>query len=434
MFWAAMLALMVTTTACSSSEDDPQVADEWTDKGLTPTREPGKQDAKTIVETFERNGIKLHLLDITERFSAASYWGETVPVAHIGLEDLPEGIRPIAQGRGRDGIITKVFRMEHQGETYYDIYNMFQSTLYNIFNDKGERHDFGSSSYEDFMRAAKGVCCILVLTTENVKSAEGAPNLLTGIWQNDWHHVKSDPYGDTYVDLYPELPFSITEVMQLNDDFTGYLRTVKTYKDGHSEVALDPFRYELTDYHSSESYGTHSYSYKCHFEVGDVIEYQRTYNYNAQTLEYLGGTGYFPWFKQTEDKFVSLPVNAGQKYGLPARDGNSPIVGRWTGGEYSEALMTFISSTWVFRSDNTGYMLLDGTYTYPFAYTVGYSGNKAELTIYKYNTGFMMEEGFAKDWSSTFDPTILPQGKTYEATLGHNSLELDGWGKFSREE
>jgi hypothetical protein len=283
------------------------------------------------------------------------------------------------------------------------------------------------------MNEVTGLCCILVLTTETVKSIEGAPNYLTGIWQNDWQHLVHNDI-QTDVAIYPDFPFSITEVLRLNDDFTGYLRTVKTYKDGRNEVALDPFRYELTDYHGGEQYGYHGYSFKCFFEAGDVIEYmQRSYD-GMQTLESYRTLAYYPWFKQASDQFESLEVNAGQKYGLPARDNNSPIVGRWTGGEYSEFLMRTVSTTWVFRSDNTGYRLLENQYDIPFAYTVSYNGSDAEITIYKYNTGFMIDEGFIKDYSLTFDPTILPKGTTVKANINGNSLELDGWGNFSRQE
>ena len=128
-------------------------------------------------------------------------------------------------------------------------------------------------------------------------------------------------------------------------------------------------------------------------------------------------------------------MNVGRKYGLPTKDDSNPIVGRWTGGEYSEYLMKTVSTTWVFRSDNTGYRLLEGTYDVPFAYTVSYNGSDAEVTIYKYNTGFTLDEGFAHNLADlSFDPTILPKGATIKARLNGNSLELEGWGSFSRQE
>ena len=432
MLWSIILIVsgLTALTGCSSNDEDTLVQDEWKSLGLTLTREQDKQDAKTVIDYYEQNGIKWHLIDITERFTEALFIDKYVPVSHVEYETLPTAIQPIGVGIG---YVMKVFQMEYHDEMYYEITNPFQSTAINIYNVNGERYDFSTVSFDDFMSEVKGLCCILVLDTEIVKSAEGAPNYLVGIWQNDWQHLIHDDVQAT-VALYSDLPFSITEVMQLNDDFTGYLRTVKTYKDGRNEVALDAFRYELTDYHGGEQYGYHGYSYKCFFEAGDVIEYmQRSYD-GMQTLESYRTLAYYPWFKQANDQFESLEVNAGQKYGLPARDNNSPIVGRWTGGEYSEYLMRTVSTTWVFRSDNTGYRLLDNQYDIPFAYTVSYNGSEVEITIYKYNTGFTIDEGFIKDNSLTFDSTILPKGTTVKANINGNSLELDGWGNFSRQE
>lgn len=433
MLWAIILIVsgLTALTSCSSNDEDTSIQDEWESLGLMLTREQSKQNAKTIIDYYEQNGIKWHLIDITERFTEARFIDKYVPVSHVEYEALPTAIQPIAKG---GGVVMKVFRMEYRDEVYYEITNPFQSTLINIYNVNGERYDFSTVSFDDFMSEAKGICCILVLDTEIVKSAEGAPNYLVGIWQNDWQHLKQTQ-GEAFINLYPDLPFSITEVMRLNDDFTGYLRTVKTYKDGRNEVALDPFRYELTDYHGGEQYGYQGYSYKCYFEAGDVIEYtERSYD-DMQTLVNYRSLAYFPWFKQAFDQFESLEVNVGRKYGLPTKDDNNPIVGRWTGGEYSEYLMRTVSTTWVFRSDNTGYRLLDGIYDVPFAYTVSYNGSDAEVTIYKYNAGFTFGEGFAKNLADlSFDPTILPDGVTIKARLNSNSLELDGWGSFSRQE
>ena len=432
MLWAIILIAsgLTALTSCSSNDEDTPVQDEWESLGLMLTREQDKQDTMTVIDYFERNGIKFHLIDITERFVKALYYDDQfVPVTHVNLDALPDPIQTIARSWGQSGSVTKVFRLEYEGEAYYEIRNLLMSSISDFYDSKGER-----CNIPDYKSVTEGACCILVLDTEIVKSAEGAPNYLIGIWQNDWQHLKHTQ-GEAFINLYPDLPFSITEVMQLNDDFTGYLRTVKTYKDGRNEVALDPFRYELTDYHGGEQYGYHGYSYKCFFEAGDVIEYmERSYD-DMQTLEKFRSLAYFPWFKQTCDQFESLEVNVGRKYGLPTKDDSNPIVGRWTGGEYSEYLMKTVSTTWVFRSDNTGYRLLEGTYDVPFAYTVSYNGSDAEVTIYKYNTGFTLDEGFAHNLADlSFDPTILPKGATIKARLNGNSLELEGWGSFSRQE
>ena len=215
---------------------------------------------------------------------------------------------------------------------------------------------------------------------------------------------------------------------------TGYLRTVKTYKDGTNEVALDPFTYVLTDYHKNEQYGDIDYSFRCYFAAGDAIEYSvRSYD-NMQTLNNMMSFVSYPWFKQTTDTFESVTVNAGQKYGNPGKDKNSPIVGRWTGDFKSDKIAATGTITWVFRSDNTGYRLLNGVLNAPFAYNITYHGSEAELTTYEYNKGFMINEGFSKDGIGlTFDPTIVPQGKTIKAKINGNTLELEGWDTYQRE-
>ena len=427
-----VLTLMVsglTALAGCSSDNEDALSEVWESMGLTFTREQGRQDAKTVIEYYERNGMKFHLIDITERFVEARYNNQSVPVTHVRLETLPSEIQTIAKNWGSSAAVTKVFRMEYYGQFYYDISNALQSSVFNILNEKGERIDYNA----DILDNSRGVCCILVLDTELIKSAEGAPNYLVGYWQNDWQNLTHDHDQKASVALYSDLPFNITEVMALKDDGTGYLRTVKAYKDGTNEVALDPFRYELTDYHGGEQYGYYGYYYKCYFAAGDVIEYLvRSYD-NMQTL-YRGL--YFvnlPWFRQTEDRYESLNVNVGQKYGNPGRDDSSPIVGRWTGEDYSEILMKNTTGTWVFRSDYTGYRLMGGYV--PFAYTVSYNGSQAEVTIYKYNTGFTIDEGFANDLSNlSYNPDILPKGKVIKATVNGNSLTMDGWGSYIRQE
>lgn len=432
---STLLALILVVSGltalagCSSNDEDANANEVWGSMGLTLTREQGKRDTKTFIEYFERNGMKFHLIDITERFVEARYNNQSVPVTHVGLESLPSEIQAKARSWGSSAAVTKVFRMEYHGQFYYDISNALQSSIFNILNEKGERIDYNA----DILDNSRGVCCILVLDTELIKSAEGAPNYLVGYWQNDWQNLTHDHDQKASVALYSDLPFSITEVMAMNDDGTGYLRTVKAYKDGTNEVALDPFRYELTDYHGGEQYGYYGYYYKCYFAAGDVIEYLvRSYD-NMQTL-YRGL--YFvnlPWFRQTEDRYESLNVNVGQKYGNPGRDDSSPIVGRWTGEDYSEILMKNTTGTWVFRSDYTGYRLVGGYE--PFVYTVSYNGAQASVTIYKYNTGFTIDEGFANDLSNlSFNPDILPKGKVIKATVNGNSLTLDGWGSYTRQE
>ena len=436
--WMVTLLLsgVVTLAGCSSNEELSTTEPDQYDELLGLVRKRAQVDNEGIVvKLFERGGLKLQVVDITDQFESASYNDKKIPVNHVFVEQLPTAIQNIAISAGA-AMSTRVCRMEYEGEYYYDIYNVFSNTWINIFNSDGERYNFqGKADYEAFMSKATDISCILVLKSESVKNAEGAPNYLIGYWQTDWLHLTHDHNQQATVALYPDLPFSITEVLAFHDDGTGYLRTVKTYKNGTHEVALDPFNYVLTDYHGGEQYDYHGYYYKCYFAAGDAIEYLgRSYD-NMQTL-YRGL--YFvnyPWFRQTGDSYESLSVNAGQKYGNPGRDSNSPIVGRWSGKYKDDEIVASGTITWVFRSDNTGYRLLDGQLTETFAYTVTYDGANAELTIYKYNSGFTVDEGFGKSIVDlTFDPTIVPQGATTKAVVRENTLEIDGWSTtFQRE-
>lgn len=435
LLWMVTLLLsgMATLTGCSSSDEDPSdhVQDLYGKMGLT--RKVGASDSDGIVvKLFERNGLKLQVVDITEQFESATYEDKKIPIKHLFVEQLPPAIQSLGISTAAD-FGTRVCRMEYEGEYYYDIYNMFSSTLVNIFNSNGERHNFqDNSDYKAFVSKAKDICCILVLTTERIKSVENAPNNLVGYWQTDWQHLLYNTYQQATVALYPDFPFSITEVMAINDDGTGYLRTVKTYKDGAHDVALDPFTYVLTDYHKNEQYGDIDYSFKCYFAAGDAIEYSvRSYD-NMQSLNNIMSFVSYPWFSQKTDAFESFSLNAGQKYGNPGRDDSSPIVGRWTGEFKNNQIAAVGTFTWVFRSDNTGYRLLNGVLNAPFAYTITYHGSEAELTIYEYNKGFMISEGFSKG-GMDFDPTILPQGVTIKAKINGNTLELEGWNTYQRE-
>ena len=425
--WILTLILsgVATLAGCSSNEEDSSTAnsDQYENLGLT--RISGQSDSNGIVvKLFERNGLKLQVVDITEQFESATFYDKKIPVNHVFVEQLPSAIQELAINAGA-AMCARICRMEYKGEYYYDIYSVFSSAMVNIYNSNGERYNFQN---EEFMSKATNISCILVLKSEPVKSAEGAPNYLIGYWQTDWQHLVHDHNQQTTVALYPDLPFSITEVMSFRDDGTGYLRTIKTYKDGTNEVALDPFNYVLTDYHGGEQYGYHGYYYKCYFAAGDAIEYLgRSYD-DMQTLNRGLYFVNYPWFRQAQDSYESLSVNAGQKYGNPGRDNNSPIVGRWSGEFNSDEIAAAGTFTWVFRSDNTGYRLLNGQLNETFAYTVTYQGPNAELTIYKYNTGFTVDEGFGKSIVDlAFDPTIVPQGVTIKAKFNGNTLEMEGW-------
>ena len=184
MLWAIILIAsgLTALTSCSSNDEDTPVQDEWESLGLMLTREQDKQDTMTVIDYFERNGIKFHLIDITERFVKALYYDDQfVPVTHVNLEALPDPIQTIARSWGQSGSVTKVFRLEYEGEAYYEIRNLLMSSISDFYDSKGER-----CNIPDYKSVTEGACCILVLDTEIVKSAEGAPNYLIGIWQKTY--------------------------------------------------------------------------------------------------------------------------------------------------------------------------------------------------------------------------------------------------------
>lgn len=429
---ATLLQLLLTALqGCSSGDEGITVEDDWAAVGLTLTRDASMRDDATVVGQFERDGVRLRVIDITRRFTEADYWQRSIPVSHVAMEKLPEAIKEKVYQWGMSGL-TKLFRLEYNGKTYYDMTSLLSSSMFNIYDSE----DNPFVSYDDYekIKNEATASCILVLNVETIKNADDAPNYLVGIWQNDWQHLTQGSEKELdIVALYPDLPFSITEVMSFRDDGTGYLRTIKEYKDGQKDISLDPFNYELTDYQGGDSYGYHAYSYLCHFKAGDDIEFSSRINEDMQVMVPYNAWVNYPWFRQTKDDYESLEVNCGMKYGTPTADNNSPIVGRWSGQPKDP--METVASTWVFRSDNTGYLLVDQRFSEPFVYTVDYQDSEAELTIYKYNTGFTVSDGFANDIVHTvFEPTILPQGKTMKATFKDNTLELEGWDTIYQRE
>jgi hypothetical protein len=292
-------------------------------------------------------------------------------------------------------------------------------------------------AYLQFLQEISDVNCLLIIDTEVVKSAEGAPNLLEGTWQSDWLHLHHDIVStngggiDDQVELYADLPFSITEVCHFKQDGTGYLRTVKTLKNGKQEVAYDPFNYWMTDYQSRSS-GYKGYYYLCVFAAGDTIEYTAR-SWNDFSHDFDRGFTFvtYPWYKQKSDPFSSKKGDP--KYSIPEKDKKSPIVGRWTGITKSAARTFGIGTyTWVFRGDGTGYMLSGRKFSNSFAYTVDdKNGSELQLTLYKYDTGFYIEDGFWRegDWTYSYASQPVPQGQKMKAKIydNGNSLELQGW-------
>ena len=384
----------------------------------------------------ENRNMTLRLMDITGLFQEVGYTGRAVPMNHTPYSELPEALKETVKNYGLSSP-TQVYRMKWNGDTVYHLICYVYDDIIGVYNPSGERRVFSSmEEYFQFLNEVSDVNCVLLINTEVIRSADGAPNLLVGTWEMDWSHLHHD-IGvngngiDEHVDLYTNLPFSITEVCHFKNDGTGYLRTVKTMKSGEKEVAYDPFNYWLTDYHTNTD-GLRGYTYLCIFAAGDTIEYTARcwddFNYVFdRTFYYVT----YPWYKKQKDSFSGKKGNP--KYGIPQKDINSPIIGRWTGIAKNAAQTIGISSyTWVFRDDGTGYLLSGHQFTQSFAYTIdGKNGSEFQLTIYKYDTGFTIQDGFWKedDWTYSYAPSPMPIGKPLKAKVYNdgNSLELEGW-------
>jgi hypothetical protein len=385
----------------------------------------------------ENRNMTLRLMDITSLYQEVGYMSQAVPVNHVSFQNLPETLRETVKGYAL-GSPTQVYQMKWHRETVYHLICGMHDDITGVYKPSGERIVFSTmGEYFQFLQEVSDVKCLLLINPEVVKSAEGAPKLLEGTWQSDWLHLHHDIGGvngsgiDDQVELYAELPFSITEVCHFKQDGTGYLRTVKTLKNGKEEVAYDPFNYWLTNYQSGPG-AYKGYDYLCVFAAGDTIEYTaRCHDDFSRVFDRGFVFVTYPWYKQRSDSFSGKKGDP--KYGIPEKDGKSPIVGRWTGITKS-AVRTFGigSYTWVFRGDGTGYLLSGRRFCYSFAYTVdGQNGSDLQLTLYKYDTGFTIEDGFWKegDWTYSYVPQPTPQGETMQAKIydDDNRLEIQGW-------
>ncbi|MBO4842715.1 MAG: hypothetical protein J5478_05015 [Bacteroidales bacterium] len=409
-----------------------------------PEIEPGEKPADPesygeLIGTFfvENRNMTLQLYDITDLYKEVCYVSWAVPVNHTRYENLPNELKETVKTYGLMSP-TQVYKMKWKGETVYHLFCAVMDDWTGVYKPSGERITFKTiQEYYQFLKEVTDVNCLLLIDTEVVKSAEGAPNLLVGTWQMDWEHLHHDitPNNsgiDDQVALYDDLPFSITEVCHFEANGTGYLRSVKSFKNGKTEVALDPFSYWLTDYQTYNSVSNYQgYSYVCCFAAGDTIEYTaRSYDTFGKTFDRGFTFVTYPWYKQKSDPYSNKKGEP--KYGVPERDNSSLIVGRWSGVGFSAAgVFGKRSYTWVFRSDGTGYELLGRKIYQSFAYTVEGNNDALQLTIYKYDTGFYTQDGFWKegDWTYSYVPQPTPKGKVMKARIYDNgkSLELEGF-------
>ena len=396
-----------------------------------PTDNPQPKKGETIVvgEYEWSEGKRGKLLDITSYYNSICYVyplsGKAVK--HIAFENLPQGMKETVRDWGI-AFPTRVFRTQWKGETVYHLLSALQDEDYGVYHESGEncRLYLDPEQYVAFIEEQKGTECVLILKGEIIKDSSGAKNELVGLWCHDWQHLTYstiNDHGTDVVQLYPNLPFSMTEVCQFEENGKGRLMTEKTYNDGRKEVCVDHFKYEVTDYTSPNSY-----EYRCYFEAGDTIDYLARSRDGFKTFNRASYFVNYPWRAISSYDYDEKSVG-GAKYGTPQPDANNRIVGRWEGGSMDYMLATGGScSTWVFRSDLTGYLMLDGLFQYSFVYTVNESKNEAQVTIYKYDIGFTTEEGFCNNPEEiAYDSTILPKGVTMKAKFTDNLLELEGW-------
>lgn len=382
-----------------------------------------------VVGEYEwHNGKRIKLLDITDYYNSISYVyplsGKAVN--HIAFENLPQGMKETIREWGV-AFPTRVFRTKWKGETVYHLLSMIQNEDYGVYHESGENYNLyqNPGQYVAFIEEQEGTECVLILKGEIIKDSTGAKNDLVGMWCNDWQHltyVTTNGYGTDVIQLYPNLPFSITEICQFEDDGNGRLITEKTFNDGRKDVTVDEFKYEVTDFTAPSSY-----EYKCYFDAGDTIDYLARSRDGFKTFNRANYFVNYPWYAITSYDYEEKSVK-GSKYGTPQPDASNRIVGKWKGSCINYMLASgVINYTWVFRSDQTGYLLLDGQFQYSFAYTVSYSKNEAQVTIYEYGKGYTANEGFCNNpLIAEFDPTILPKGVTMKAKFADNLLELEG--------
>ena len=422
LFLVACALSLYFSCGCSKDDDIQQPTD---------NPEPTNSEIIVIGEYDWNNGKRIKLLDLTNSYHNISYVYPLngKPVKHLAFEKLPKGMMETVRTWGISSP-TRVFRSKWKGETVYHLLSPVHDQDYGVFRESGENLKLyqNPEQYVAFIEGQENTECILVLKGEIIKDVTGAKKDLVGMWCQDWQHMTCSTDNGRITDvvpLYPDLPFSITEICTFEDDGKGRLITEKTYKDGGKEITVDPFKYKVTDYTAPSAY-----EYECYYEAGDTIRYFARSLDGFKTFNRVHYYVNYPWQPITSYPYDESVV-IGSKYGTPQPDASNSLVGKWEGSYlgYSATLgkSTF---TWVFRSDQTGYLLLNGQFQYSFAYTQSGSTNEAQVTIYKYGSGFTADEGFDSNPSSglmDYDPTILPKGVTMKAKLSGNQLELEGY-------
>ena len=403
-------------------------------------------DDVVLIGSWHREGYNdwVNITDVTSRFQWIRYTniaGErAIPVKHVAYESLPEGVRETARQMAMSAN-TAVVRCSRNGETLYHLQNYFIGPNGGLFHASGEQYSLSLGDLSQVFRESTGMECVLLLHPELVKStSQMAGNGLAGVWQSDWRHLLHAGDTPNDVPLYQNLDFSMREISVFRPDGTGYLRTVKTYSGGETESSVDEFTYTITDYKrwAFQFEGGQMYVYQCCFQRGDTIEYTAVSDIGADHFVRQKYIITYPWFRLQEDPYSAQTVTVlPPKYGTPAKDPSQLLTGKWTGSfvNVRADLLSWGEYTFVFRADGTGYALLDGRFVESFAYTVSYTGGEAQLTLYAYDKGFFVSDGFEIQGDG-LNPQVSPTGISRRAVIradgdhmeieGFSSLDADG--------
>lgn len=426
-----ILLLVLATLLVACSKDDGAGSEK-------------KDDQVTEIGTWPHPGTgqKIKVIDETANYEMVYYENQVVnrgiPVEHVNFSDMPEGLKETVRLWGMSGE-TKIFRCEYNGETFYHMLSWFYDWNYGIYDASGQLSSRDGRDYENFIRDSKNVKCVMVMKPEFVKDAEGAPNNLIGVWENDWEHahVRSDTswdWTDAVIPLHKNsdyLGFTIKQIKVFGTDGQGYLRTIKLDDDGDVFITTDRFRYEINSYFdlTNQYRDRYEYYYTCYFEGGDTIQYLAMMQNNFQKFDHKSGYALsYPWYRKDVDDFVAPAeaMEAPPAYQAPSKVTDNPLVGKWVGYDYGDSQVPKSTFTFVFREDHTGYLLLDNNYYESFAYwdktyrnidgsNGQFLGMASDIKCFAYDTGFL-----------SLEPEYTCTDRVVKFSLDENQITMTG--------
>ena len=403
-----------------------------------------KDDQVTEIGTWPHPGTgqKIKVIDETANYEMVYYENQVVnrgiPVEHVNFSDMPEGLKETVRLWGMSGE-TKIFRCEYNDQTFYHMLAWFYDWNYGIYDASGERSSKYGTDYENFIRNSENVKCVMVMKPEMVKDAEGAPNNLIGVWENDWEHahIRTDTswvWTDSIIPLHNNsyyVDFTVKQTKAFGPDGQGYLRTIKLDEDGDIFITTDWFRYEINDYFDwTDHYpDTYAYSYTCYFEGGDTIQYPAMMRNSLQKFDHKSGYAIsYPWYRKEVDDFVAPAgaMEAPPAYQAPSKVTDNPLVGKWVGYDYGDSQVPKSTFTFVFREDHTGYLLLDNNYYESFAYwdktyrnidgsNGQFLGMVSDIKCFAYDTGFL-----------SLEPEYTCTDRVVKFSLDENQMTMTG--------